>query len=505
MKRSSGILLPISSLPSPYGIGCLDCEAFRFVDFLSDAMQSYWQILPLHPTGYGNSPYQADSSFAGDPLYIDLGSLVEHGWLTREDCADAGGAHSPERVDYTALRKRRYPLLQKAFENAQKSPEWGEDTLSAVLAASPWLEDYALFSALKEAHGGLPWYAWEEDLRRRKPEALDKAKRELSEQIQFRIFLQSCFFEQWQRLKNYANQKGIRIIGDIPIYVSHDSADVWMHPELFLLDASLNPTAVAGCPPDGFSPDGQRWGNPLYHWKVHADTGYAWWIRRLDHAFHLFDVVRIDHFRGFDEYYAIPATSPTAREGHWEKGPGMEFFRAVKAFLGEKDVIVEDLGFVTNSVRQLVIDSGFPNMKVIQFGFDARDTSGGGEHLPHNYPENCVAYTGTHDNQTLAAWLSEITDEEREEVQGYLGDRFTPKHLLSRSLIALLFRSAASLCIIPIQDWLGLGKEARINTPGAVEGNWEWRMGAGSASPSLAKEISYMTRRFGRASGEERK
>ncbi len=502
MKRSAGILLPISSLPSPYGIGCLDSEAFRFVDFLSDAGQSDWQILPLHPTGYGNSPYQAYSSFAGDPLYIDLQALIERGWLSQEDCDNAGLSHSPDRVDYTALRERRDPLLHKAFENAQKAPCKERNEL---VSASPWLEDYALFTALKEAHGGMPWYQWEEGLRRRNPEALDKARRELSERIRFQIFLQTCFFEEWHRLKAYANEKGIRIIGDIPIYVAHDSADVWCHPELFMLDEDLNPTAVAGCPPDGFSPDGQRWGNPLYHWKIHADTGYAWWIRRLDHAFRLYDVVRIDHFRGFDEYYAIPASSPTARDGRWEKGPGMELFRAVKALLGEKDVIVEDLGFVTDSVRQLVAESGFPNMKVIQFGFDARDTSGGGEHLPHNYPQNCVAYTGTHDNQTLAAWLSEISDEEREEVQGYLCDLFTPKHLLPRSLIALLFRSAASRCIIPMQDWLGLGDEARINTPATADGNWEWRMSAGSASASLAKEIAYMTRRFGRYPDEERK
>ncbi len=502
MKRSSGILLPVSSLPSPYGIGCFDSEAMRFVDFLYDAGQRYWQILPLAPTGYGNSPYQAYSSFAGDPLYIDLEVLIERGWLTREACDSAGVSASPHRVDYARLRERRYPLLRKAFENASKTPSvaCGEST-----PPSPWLLDYALFMALKDAHGGAPWYTWEEGLRKRSPEALDKARQELAEDIQFHVFLQNCFFDQWYHLKSYANQKGVRIIGDIPIYVAHDSADVWTHPDLFLLDEALNPTAVAGCPPDGFSPDGQRWGNPLYDWKVHADTGYAWWIRRLDHAFRLFDVVRIDHFRGFDEYYVIPAASPTARDGHWEKGPGMALFHAVKAMLGEKDIIVEDLGFVTDSVRQLVADSGFPNMKVLQFGFDARDTSGGSDHLPHNYPENCVAYTGTHDNPTLAAWLSVITEAEREAIQGYLCDRFTPRHLLPRSLISLLLRSEALLCIVPLQDWLGLGNEARINTPGTSNGNWEWRMCAGSASASLAKEICYMTQRFGRCPIEERK
>lgn len=495
MKRSSGILLPIFSLPSPYGIGCFDSEAYRFVDFLAEAGQSCWQILPLGPTSYGDSPYQSFSTFAGNPYFIDLGDFIGRGWLTCEECNEAGLQISPHKVDYDRQYNRRYPLLRRAFEQSRDEPD---PELDRFKNESPWLSDYALYMALKDVHSGAAWYEWDEPLRHRHPQALDKARDELRYGMDFYTFLQYHFYRQWHALKAYANEKGIRIIGDIPIYVAYDSADVWAHPELFQLNENKQPRAVAGCPPDGFSPDGQLWGNPLYDWKAHADTGFGWWIKRLAHCFSLFDVVRIDHFRGFDEYFSIPYGDTTAHGGHWEKGPGMKLFRMVEQSLGRHEVIAEDLGFMTDSVRQLVRDSGFPGMKVLQFAFDSRDTGGSGEHLPHNYSENCVAYTGTHDNQTLASWFTTITEGEREQVRGYLCDRFTPPHLLPRSLIALLMRSCTPLCMIPMQDWLGLGDESRINTPASAESNWQWRMSAGSAGASLAREIRFMTRIYGR-------
>ena len=495
MKRSSGILLPIFSLPSPYGIGCFDSEAYRFVDFLSAAGQSYWQILPLGPTGYGDSPYQAFSTFAGNPYFIDLGEFIERGWLTREACNDGGLQSAPNRIDYNRQYRHRYPLLRQAF---YQSKQTHDPELAHFAEYSPWVSDFALFMALKEAHGGAAWYTWQETLKFRHPQALEAAKADLKDSVDFHIFLQYHFYRQWQHLKDYANQKNIRIIGDIPIYVAHDSSDVWVHPQLFQLDNERQPVAVAGCPPDGFSPDGQRWGNPLYDWTYHADTGFTWWIQRLTHCFSLYDVVRIDHFRGFDEYFSIPYGDTTAHNGHWEKGPGMALFDAFRKHSGEQSIIAEDLGFMTDSVRRLVQESGFPGMRVLQFAFDLRDSGGQQEHMPHNYPQSCVAYTGTHDNQTLSAWLSTITEAEREQVRGYLSDRCSPPHLLIRSLIALLFRSSAQLCVIPMQDWLGLGDESRINIPASSEGNWQWRMSAGSASDATAKEIRYFTSFFGR-------
>lgn len=492
MNRSSGILLPLFSLPSPYGIGCMDKEAYRFVDFLSQGGQSYWQLLPLYPTGYGDSPYQAYSAFAGSPLYIDLEDFISRGWLTREECDEATLQTSPHRVDYGHQYRRRLPLLRRAFARS------GDHEWERLPQKKPQLWDYALFMALKEAHGGAPWQTWPRALRRRDPEALEKAQSTYGETVAFYLFLQHHFDRQWQSLRAYAKEKKVRIIGDMPIYVACDSADVWVSQKLFDLDEDGYPSCVAGCPPDGFSPNGQVWGNPLYHWPAHAADGYGWWISRLNHAFDMYDAVRIDHFRGFDAYFSIPHGHTTAVEGHWEQGPGMALFDAVTRALGHREIIAEDLGFMTDSVRRLLKDSGFPGMRILQFAFDARDTGGEGEHLPHRYPHHCVAYTGTHDNQTLAAWLKTIPPETLELVRGYLGDWFTPPHLLFRSLISLLLRSPADLCIIPMQDWLSLDDTARINTPATTENNWQWRMGAGSASPSLAREIRCITKTYGR-------
>ncbi len=492
MKRSAGILMPISSLPSQYGIGCLDEKAYAFVDFLKAAGQTYWQILPIGPTGYGDSPYQSFSTFAGNPYFIDLGALVQEGLLTDAECRAAAFTDG-DAVCYSELYKKRYPLLQRAYARSTRNAE-----IAAFAADNPWLADYALFMALKAHFGGVSWQEWEDGARLREKSALAKYRAELAKEIGFYQFLQYQFFRQWNKLKRYANDRGIRIIGDIPIYVALDSADAWAEPKLFQLNETGTPTAVAGCPPDGFAADGQLWGNPLYNWNHHRKNVYAWWITRLAQCFRLYDVVRIDHFRGFDEYYAIPFGACTAKNGHWEKGPGMELFRAAEQALGKREVIAEDLGFMTDSVRQLVRESGFPNMKVLEFAFDSRDTGSRNDYLPHHYNENCVAYTGTHDNQTIRSWFQTISDAEREMAREYLCDRFTPDDALHKSFIALIMRSRAKLCVIPLQDWLGLDDTSRMNTPSTVGENWKWRVNASELTDSLADEIRSMTEIFGR-------
>lgn len=492
MQRSAGILLPISSLPSKYGIGCFDKAAYAFVDFLKESGQSYWQILPLGPTSYGDSPYQSFSTFAGNPYFISLDVLCEEQLLTQEECK-AAALPDTDSIDYSGLYEERYALLKKAYRRM------GDDNAVSEFAASqPWLKDYALFMALKDHFGGVSWEHWDEDIRLRKEDVLEHWSEQLAEGIGFYQFLQYQFFRQWNKLKTYANANGIRIIGDIPIYVAFDSADAWANPKLFQLDETGLPKAVAGCPPDGFAADGQLWGNPLYDWTYHKQTGYAWWIERLRQCFALYDVVRIDHFRGFDEYYAISYGDKTAKNGHWEQGPGMDLFRAVEAALGKREVIAEDLGFMTDSVRQLVRDSGFPNMKVLEFAFDSRDTGSRNDYLPHNYNENCVAYTGTHDNQTITAWFQTITDEERSMAREYLCDSFTPDEDIHRAFISLIMRSRAKLCVIPMQDWLGLDDRSRINVPSTVGTNWKWRLLPTDLSDTLQEEICKTTQIYGR-------
>ena len=499
MNRAAGILLPITSLPSRYGVGCFSQSAYDFVDWLRDAGQSYWQILPLCPTGYGDSPYQSFSTFAGNPYFISLEALIDEGVLTRAECdaADFGG--DPGRVDYEKLYRARYPLLRKAWERSQMA---GNPDCQAFIAENRWwLDDYALFMALKDRFGGAPWTRWPEDLRLRRDAALDGCR--LSSEVEFQQYMQFQFFRQWRALKDYANRRGIRIIGDIPIYVAMDSADAWAHPELFQLDGDCLPTAVAGCPPDGFSAAGQLWGNPLYRWDYHRETGYAWWLSRLGHCFRLYDVTRIDHFRGFDAYYSIPYGSAGAIHGHWEKGPGPELFRRAEEVLGRHEVIAEDLGYVTDSVRQLVQASGFPGMKVLEFAFDARDTGSASDYLPHNYTENAAAYTGTHDNETLTGWLSSITDGERQAVRDYLCDQRTPQQELYRPLIALVMRSAARLCVVPMQDYMGLDNRGRMNTPSTVGSNWTWRLRASDLSPELRDSVRQTALLYGRTNRQE--
>ncbi len=496
MSRAAGILLPITSLPSKYGIGCFSKSAYDFVDWLEKAGQTFWQILPLCPTSFGDSPYQSFSTYAGNPYFISLEELVEEGVLTAKECdsVDFGGCAA--QVDYEKVYFGRYPLLRKAYERSDISKN--EAYLQFVAENDWWLSDYSLFMALKDHFEGKCWYEWPEEIRLRHQEAMDEYRRKLYFDIEFQQYMQFKFTEQYRRLKAYANGKGIQIVGDIPIYVAMDSADTWANPELFQLDEDNMPVAVAGCPPDGFSATGQLWGNPLYRWEYHKQTDYRWWLSRLWYCFQLFDVTRIDHFRGFDEYYSIPYGAETAAGGHWEKGPGIDLFRCAEQNLGWHEVIAEDLGYMTDSVRQMVKESGFPGMKVIEFAFDSRDSSSASDYLPHNYPENSVVYTGTHDNETLVGWLGSIKKEEVQMARDYLCDQHTPKKWLYKSFVAMAMGSVAKYCIIPLQDYLGLGNDCRINQPSTVGINWKWRVTEEQLSKALCDEVLQVTQRYGR-------
>lgn len=491
--RRNGMLLPIASLPSPYGIGGFSKEAYEFIDLLEETGQKLWQILPLGPTSYGDSPYQSFSTFAGNPYFIDLDTLVEKGWLTKEACEASDYGDNESYIDYGRIYNSRFVLLKQAFLNSdilsdEKFTEFCKDN-------QHWLPDYALYMALKNQNDGKSWIEWEEEIRLRKPEAVECYKRELEEECNFYEFLQYEFHEQWTKVKEYAHEKGIQIVGDVPIYVAFDSADTWANPELFQLDEKNLPLGVAGCPPDAFSATGQLWGNPLYNWAYHKKTGYDWWLKRIAYCFDLYDIVRIDHFRGFDEYYSIPYGDETAVNGHWEKGPGMDLFNTVKEKLGELDIIAEDLGFLTESVFQLLKDSGYPGMKVLQFAFDPSEDS---DYLTYKYQRNCVVYTGTHDNDTTAGWFEKLSDGDREVALRYMNSFYTPKEEQHWDLIALAMRSTADTCIIPVQDFLGLGSEARINMPSTLGDNWKWRMTKGAFSEELKEKIRRMTKLYGR-------
>ena len=502
-KRASGILLPVSSLPSKYGIGCFSKSAYGFVDQLKAAGQSYWQILPLGPTSYGDSPYQSFSTFAGNPYFISLEDLIEEGVLTKEECDAADLGSDPACVDYGKLYSGRFGLLRKAYERSKiyENEKFNEFCRNQ----SWWLDDYALFMAVKNRFEGKSWIEWAEDIRLRWGYALDYYRRELYFDIEFYKYLQFKFREQWIRLKKYANKQGIEIIGDIPIYVAFDSADTWAHPELFQLNEKNIPVAVAGCPPDAFSATGQLWGNPLYRWDYHRMQGYDWWIKRIAHCFAMYDVVRIDHFRGFDEYYSISYGDLTAEHGHWEKGPGMELFNTIRYRLGDRKIIAEDLGFMTDSVRALVKNSGYPNMKVLEFAFDSSDEGSSSDYLPHNYNKNCVVYTGTHDNETLAGWYKNILPEERKMIRDYIHNQKIADKWMYKEIICLAMRSVADTCIIPIQDYLGYDNRARINTPSTLGSNWQWRLKEGEITPELLAEIKEYTRIYGRLAGQEEK
>ncbi|MBR2401983.1 MAG: 4-alpha-glucanotransferase [Lachnospiraceae bacterium] len=489
--RKSGILLPISALPSNYGIGTISKEAYQFVDCLAKAGQKYWQILPLGPTGYGDSPYQSFSTFAGNPYYIDLEALIERGWLTKEDCESVDAGSNPNYVDYEKIYYSRFELLRKAFHNS--GIEKDEEFQAFVAKNNYWLEDYALYMAVKSKMDNKGFIEWDDDIKLRKPEAIARYKKECKDEMAFYCFQQFLFHVQWMELKNYANKNGVEIIGDIPIYVASDSADTWANPELFQLEEDCTPKAVAGCPPDAFSATGQLWGNPLYDWEYHKETGYDWWMKRIAYCYEIYDVVRIDHFRGFDEYYSIPYGDKTAEFGHWEKGPGYDLFETMKARLGDKRVIAEDLGFLTQSVLDLVAKTGFPGMKILQFAFDSREDS---DYLPHNYPKNCVVYTGTHDNDTTLGWYNTILDADREFADDYLNIQSDKD--VEMNFVRAALASVADTAIIPMQDYLGLGSEARINTPSTLGDNWKWRMGKDDFSEEVIEKIYAMTKLYAR-------
>lgn len=495
--RECGILMPVSSLPGPYGIGCFGKEALKFVDFLANAGQKIWQILPLSPTGYGDSPYQSCSAFAGNPYFIDLDALHEEGLISAALLRKTPFGEEAGRVDYGTMYNSRYAVLREAYANWRAAEADRADFAAFAAENAAWLDDYAMYMAVKVANGMKSWMEWPKALRDHEADALAAFAAENAVEIGFWKFLQYKFARQWSRVKKYANSKGVKILGDIPIYVSADSVDAWLGGAMFELDAEGRFARVAGCPPDYFSADGQLWGNPLYDWAYHKKTGYAWWIRRVRHALGIYDLLRIDHFRGFDTYWAIPAGSATARTGRWENGPGMDLFRALEAAMGRLPIIAEDLGDLCDSVRVLLKDSTFPGMKVLQFAFGGGDN----EYLPHNHIRNCVIYPGTHDNTTLNDWWENAASEnERRNAATYL--HMTAKRIPGvRDINAVdadtarmaMLRAALSSCadrvIIPMYDWLGLGAEAHLNTPGKMGGNWEWRALKGFDSMPLARAI----------------
>ena len=484
--------MPVSAIPSDFGIGTFSKEAYKFVDFLEAAGQSYWQILPLGPTGYGDSPYQSFSTFAGNPYYIDLEALMEEGLLTREECEACDWGGSISYVDYEKLYDAKRQMLKAAFENWKGDVE--PDFQAFEVENSFWLNDYALYMAIKDDYAGACWTEWEEDIRLRMPQALEEAERRLEKQILFYKFQQYLFKSQWTKLKKYANNKGVKIIGDIPIYVAFDSADTWANPELFQLDEKGMPTGVAGCPPDAFSATGQLWGNPLYRWEYHKETNYSWWMQRIGYCYQLYDVVRIDHFRGFDEYYNIPYGDETAEFGKWEPGPGYELFKVMKQTIGNKPVIAEDLGYLTPSVLKLVKKTGYPGMKILQFAFDADETSA---YLPHNYIPNSVVYTGTHDNDTTRGWYFNLKPKVRRFVKNYLNIKGNRD--VEWAFIRAAISSVSELAIIPVQDYLGLGSEARMNMPSTLGNNWKWRMKKDDLTKELAEKIYRICKTYARA------
>lgn len=522
--RESGILFPIFSVPSKFGIGSFSKEAYEFADFLEKSGQGFWQILPIGPTGFGDSPYQNVSAFAGNPYFISLETLIEDGLLTWDEVNTYNFGSDETKVDYGAIYESRREILKKAYDRfadkleaskkdktitagsaipsgikmpedtsadekkAQKEPK--EESLAEEFGAflemeKYWLEDYALFMALKEKAGGASWLDWEDDIRKRKPAAIDAAKKELADDMGLYYFEQFEFDRQWRALRAYANAKNIKIIGDIPFYVAMDSSDTWSHPEVFQMDKNLKPTVVAGCPPDAFSPTGQLWGNPIYDWDAEKKRDYDWWLRRMYRTYAFYDVIRIDHFHGFCDYYAIPYGDETAEKGKLKKGPGIDLFNTLKAKVDNLRIIAEDLGNNTPENEKLLADTGFPGMKVLQYGFTSWDSY----YVNHRHINNCVVYTGTHDNTPTRAWCEEISEGELNFTRRYINSMNTDFGGLTWDLIREAYRSVADLCIIPLQDYLCFGREARINTPGAPDGNWQWRLRPNFLSQELASSI----------------
>jgi 4-alpha-glucanotransferase len=503
--RASGILLHPTSLPGPFGIGDLGPEAYAFADFLEAAGQSLWQVLPLGPTGYGDSPYACYSAFAGNTLLISPEQLLTEGLLSRSDLPSAISLTS-ERVDFGQAHALKDDLLRKTYDRYKKTTDTvlrsAFETFAQQYAA--WLEDYALFRALKDAHGGIAWNEWEPALIRRTPAALARAREQLRDQVEAQMFYQFLFFRQWFALKNYGNEHGIQLVGDLPIFVAHDSADVWTNPEEFKLDNNGTPLVVAGVPPDYFSTTGQLWGNPLYNWERMLDEGFKWWIERVRATLNVVDIVRIDHFRGFAACWEIPGGDKTAEHGQWVAAPGRELFTAIRKALGELPIIAEDLGVITPDVVALRADFGFPGMRILQFAFGS-DTKN--SDLPHNYEPNVVAYTGTHDNDTTVGWFRSVAGEgstrtakqierERTFCLNYLNSNGKEIHW---DFIRAVLASVANTAVVPLQDVLGLGTEARMNLPNSTEGNWSWRYKAGALTEEVGTRLKGLTDLYGRA------
>ncbi|MBQ9179417.1 MAG: 4-alpha-glucanotransferase [Firmicutes bacterium] len=507
--RKSGLLLPVFSLPSRMGIGCFSKEAYEFIDRLSAAGQSYWQVLPLGHAGGWYSPYQPLSCFALDPMYIDPYILYEEGTLCSSAMTMLGleSKHTSEsRIDYESLLPARMEIYKNAFETWQLIGTDEDEFDKFCRKNKKWLEDYAMFIALRDKFGNADWSNWDKPFRFREKAALKRFSRENADEILFHKWLQYKAYSQWHNVINYAHSKGIEIIGDIPIYAAFESADCWAHPELFKLTKGLKPGSYSGCPPDAFSPDGQVWGNPLYKWRAHKDSGYSWWIERLKNNFKIYDVIRLDHFRGFESFYAVPKTAVNGLDGKWMRGPGMDFFKKVKSAIPKGHFIAEDLGYITPEVARLKERTGLPGMKVLQFAFDGNEAN---PYLPANYEEDCVVYTGTHDNDTTRGWYHGLGSDVRRNVTRFIraqngrqddadkAPEFNSKSA-AISLVSIAMRSKARTCIIPLQDYMLLGSEARVNTPGTTGDNWRWRMYADSFDDNLAEYILQLTRETGR-------
>lgn len=478
--RKSGILLHVSSLPSEYGIGKFGKEAYRFTDFLEECRVSLWQILPLSPTSYGDSPYQSFSAFAGNPYFIDFELLEEDGLLEKKDYTSVNWERNPDSVDYEFLYKNVYNVLRKAFERFSPTPEY---RLFEMISRD-WLDDYALFMSLKFHFDGAPWYKWPSELAKAEKDAVDKAKKQFEKDIKFHKFIQYIFHTQWKKLKQYANEKGISIVGDIPIYVSYDSVEVWKTPEMFDLDENKTPVAVAGCPPDCFSPTGQLWGNPLYNWKYHRETGYEWWIKRIKNASEIYDTIRIDHFRGFESYYSIPYGNETAEVGIWQKGPNSELFEKAEEELGSLSIIAENLGFITPEVQEMLDRCGYPGMKVVEFGF----SDGENDYLPHNFTDtNSYSYTGTHDNDTLTGWYRSLDEETLEFCMDYLNVKKETD--IPDAMLRLVWSGVSEAAVAQLQDFTGEDASCRMNTPSTLSGNWVYRAKKEYFSDELKEKI----------------
>jgi 4-alpha-glucanotransferase len=492
MKRESGILMHITSLPSPYGIGTMGRAAFEFVDFLSLAGQKCWQVLPIHPTGFGDSPYQSFSTYAGNPYMIDLERLCEQGMLTRDECGEADWGSDAAHVDFEKIFENKFKILLSAFQRGFDPEDEGYRKFEKE--NEYWLSDYAVFMAAKEQNGMKPWKAWsDKGLVFHDKKAVASFAALALGQVNFYKFIQYLFFTQWQALKTYANSRGISIIGDIPIYVAADSADAWAKRKMFHFDENNDSVSVAGCPPDFFSSDGQYWGNPLYNWEYLKEKGYRWWIKRLKSLSNLYDRIRIDHFRGFEAYYSIDGKAKDAREGRWIKGPGIDFFKKVSEQLPDLSIIAEDLGYLTEDVHILLAKTGYPGMKVLQFAFDSGSANA---YLPHNYTPNCVVYTGTHDNDTIAGWMDNTPEEQTAFAKKY--GALSEEEGYNWGMIRLALGSVAALAVTPMQDYLNLPSSARMNMPSTLGKNWTWRAAPGYNEESLAQKIRELADRYGR-------